>query len=94
MKEEKENGQGLGNGHADGQDNGQNFVKIIVNGDNYQIHRGHRTVTEIKTVGNVALADKLEQVIDGVLVPLEDNGSMVIKGGEEFKSHIQSGGAA
>lgn len=77
-----------------GHNNGQNFVEIIVNDDPYQIHRGKRTVAEIKTAGKVPLADKLEQVINGELVPLEDDGFVVIKGGEEFKSHVQSGGAS
>lgn len=40
-------------------ENAQNFVEIIVNDDPYQIHRGRRTVGEIKTAGNVPLADKL-----------------------------------
>ena len=60
----------------------------------YKIHRGRRDVSEIKITGKVPLADKLEQVIDGILVPLDDNDKVVIKGGEEFKSHIQSGGAS
>ena len=77
-----------------GQNNGQNFVEIIVNEDPYQIHRGKRSVAEIKTAGDVSLVDKLEQVIDGELVPLDDDGSVVIKGGEEFKSHVPSGGAS
>ena len=85
MKDEKEKGQ---------DNNGQNYVNIIVNGDSYPIHRGKRTVAEIKTAGGVSLADKLEQVINGELIPLDDSGSVVIKGGEEFKSHVPSGGAS
>lgn len=77
-----------------GQNNGQNIVEIKVNDEPYTIHRGKRSVAEIKATGNVPLADKLEQVINGELVTLDDNGSVVIKGGEEFMSHIQSGGAS
>lgn len=73
---------------------GQNYVNIIVNDDSYSIHRGRRSVAEIKEAGGVSIADKLEQVINGELVPLDDNDSVAIKGGEEFKSHIPSGGAA
>ena len=82
MKDENEN------------EHSQNYVEIIVNGDPYKIHRGHQTVPEIKTAGKVSLVDKLEQVLNGELVPLDDNGSIVIKGGEEFKSHVPSGGAS
>jgi len=81
-------------GHDDSDDRRKDLVNIIVNDDNFKIHRGRRSVAEIKTVGNVPLADKLEQVIDGTLVPLEDDGSVVIKGDEEFKSHVPSGGAS
>lgn len=81
-------------GHGNSNDQSNNFVGIIVNGDNYKIHRGKRTVEEIKVAGGVPLADKLEQVIDGTLIPLADDGSVLIKGGEEFKSHVPSGGAS
>ncbi|MGD0582294.1 MAG: hypothetical protein ABR974_05035 [Bacteroidales bacterium] len=77
-----------------GHNNGQNFVEIIVNDVHYPIHRGNRTVSEIKIASNVPLVDKLDQVKEGKLVPLDDNGSLVIKGGEEFKSHVPSGGSS
>lgn len=78
----------------DQENHGQSYVVITINGDDYSIHRGSRTVAEIKTAGNVPITDKLEQVINGELVPLNDNASVVIKGGEEFKSHVPSGGAS
>jgi hypothetical protein len=81
-------------GHGNSNDQANNFVEIKVNDDSYKIHRGKRSVAEIKASGKVLLADKLEQVIDSTLVPLEDDGSVVIKGGEEFKSHVPSGGAS
>ena len=75
-------------------DHGQNFVDITINNVIRQIHRGHRTVVEIKTVGEVPLADDLEQVIDGRLTPLPDDGAVTIKGGEVFISHVKSGGSS
>lgn len=81
-------------GHSNSDDHGNNFVEIIVNDETYKIHRGRRSVAEIKIAGEVPLADKLEQVIEGTLVPLDDDGSLVIKGGEQFKSHVPSGGAS
>jgi hypothetical protein len=69
-------------------------VHITINGASKQIHRGRQTVVEIKTVGGVPLADELEQLLDGKLTPLPDDGSVVIKGGETFMSHVRSGGSS
>lgn len=72
----------------------QDIVEIKINDELYPIHRGRRSVAEIKISGGVPLADKLEQVVGGELVSLADDGFVVIKGREEFKSHVQSGGAS
>ena len=69
-------------------------VKIQINGVSKLIHRGRRTVVEIKKLGDVPLADELEQLIDGKLTPLPDDGAVTIKGGEVFVSHVRSGGSA
>ena len=69
-------------------------VTITVNGPSYTIHRGRRTVAEIKQVAGVPLAHDLEQVIDGVLTPLPDDGSVVLKGGEAFVSHPKDAGSS
>ena len=69
-------------------------VSITVNNVAVEIHRGRQTVAEIKNAGGVALADDLEQVIDGVLNPLPDDGAVTIKGGEEFVSHPKDGKAS
>src|SRR5262245_21114722 len=62
-------------------------VNITVNGRTYSIHRGHQTVAAIKQVAEVPLAHDLEQVVDGVLKPLADDGAVTLKGGEVFVSH-------
>lgn len=36
----------------------------------------------------------LDQVVDGIFQPLEDNQRITIKGGEVFVSHVRQGGAA
>lgn len=69
-------------------------VHITINGVSKLIHRGRRTVVEIKTLGGVPLADELEQLIDGRLTPLPDDGAATIKGGETFMSHVRSGGSS
>lgn len=69
-------------------------VKITINKVVKKIHRGRHTVVEIKTLGGVPLADELEQLIDGKLKPLPDDGAVTIKGGEIFMSHVRSGGSS
>jgi len=63
------------------------FVFITVNGVSVQIHRGHRTVAEIKAAGKVPASDELAQVLGGTLKPLPDDGAVTLKGGEVFVSH-------
>ncbi len=72
----------------------KDLVQVTINDVQKEIHRGRRTVVEIKEVGNIPLNHALEQVINGVLTPLDDNGSVVIKGEEVFVSHIKDGGSA
>lgn len=69
-------------------------VQITINNVVKKIHRGHHMVLEIKKLGGIPLADELEQLIDGKLTPLPDDGGIVIKGGEVFVSHVRSGGSS
>ena len=69
-------------------------VHITINGVSRLIHRGRQTVAEIKKVGEVPAADELEQLINGKLTPLPDDGAVTIKGGEIFMSHVRSGGSS
>jgi len=63
------------------------LVSITINGKTVSIHRGHQTVAEIKQAGGVNPAHELEQVRDGQLWPLPDDGAVTLKGGEVFVSH-------
>jgi hypothetical protein len=67
------------------------IVTITVDGEPVQIHRGRQSVAEIKSLGHVPAAFDLDQVVDGKLVPLPDDGFVVIKGEEVFLSHPKSG---
>jgi len=69
-------------------------VTITVDTKLIKIHRGHQTVENIKTVAGIPLAFELEQLIDGKLIPLPDNGAVTVKGGEVFLSHPKDGGAS
>lgn len=82
----------LKNGNSD--EHRKDEVKIKVNDVERDIHRGNRSVTEIKTIGEVPLNYMLEQLVEGKLTPLDDNGSVVIKGGEIFIGHIKDGGSS
>lgn len=68
-------------------DQRQNIVKIKINNSLFDIHRGRRSVSEIKNTGGVLLADVLNQIVNGKLEPLADDAFVTIKGGEEFVSH-------
>jgi len=80
-------------GEADGHQIGP-IVTITVNNAQCKIHRGHQTVSAIKTAGKVPLADDLEQVVDNKLMPLPDDGAVTIKGGEIFVSHPKDSGSS
>lgn len=69
-------------------------VSVTINGATKTIHRGRQTVAAIKQVGGVPLADDLDQLIDGKLTHLPDDGAVTIKGGEEFISHPKDGGSS
>ena len=76
------------------EDHSRDIVTITVNTIDRDIHRGRQPVSEIKRVGEVPQADELAQVVDGKLVPLDDNGAVTIKGGEAFVSHPRDSSAS
>ena len=67
------------------------IVTITIDNKRREIYRGHQSVAEIKVVGEVPAAFDLEEVINGKLTLLPDDGSVTIKGGEIFLSHPKSG---
>lgn len=74
---------------------GKALVTIYMDDIAHSIHRGHETVAAIKTACNVPATDVIELIgEDGKLQPLDDNGSVVIKGGERFISHKRGGGSS
>jgi hypothetical protein len=75
-------------------DHGQAFVEITVDSKKVRIHRGRQTVAHIKEVGGVPKDYDLDQIVDGKLVPLGDNDSVVIKSEEVFVSHPKDGASS
>lgn len=90
MKDEKQNR----GGSAVAEEHRQDLVEVTINNESCMVHRGRRTVAEIKEAGHVALADELSQLVDGRYVLLADGGSVVIHGGEEFQSNPRAGGSS
>jgi len=70
------------------------IVTISVNDKPHEIHRGKHPVSEIKRIGGVPPAHELEEIIEGILTPLDDNGHVTIKGGEEFFGHVRDGASS
>lgn len=78
---------------------GKDFVTIYMDGDDaehaHSIHRGSQTVSAIKKACGVPQTDVIELIGEnGQLQPLDDNGSVTIKGGEKFISHKRGGGSS
>jgi hypothetical protein len=70
------------------------YVTITINNTPREIHRGRATVAEIKVLGGVPVTDELEEVVQGKLTPLPDDGAVTIKGGEVFISHPRDSGSS
>ena len=69
-------------------------VTITVDSHSKHIHRGKHSVADIKEVGGVMLANDLEEIVNGVLTPLSDDGMVIVKGGEIFISHPKDSGSS
>lgn len=67
------------------------LVSIFINDNKKEIARGKHTVAEIKKLGEIDASHELEELIDGKLVPLDDSASVLIKGCEQFFSHVRDG---
>lgn len=73
------------------QNHGKENVTITINNSRFEIHRGHHTVTELKSLAEIPLAYELNIIINNNFEPLPDDGSVTIKGGEEFISNARDG---
>jgi len=69
-------------------------VTITIDNKTFTVHRGNITVAELKTIAAVPAAYELEQIIDGTLTPLRDDGHVVLKGDERFVSHPRAGASS
>jgi hypothetical protein len=70
------------------------LVTIKINGVDKEIEFGNHTIVELKNLGNIPLADELDENKNGNLHPLHDDGHTHIEGGEIFLSQPRSGGSS
>jgi hypothetical protein len=70
------------------------IVTVTVDTNPKEVHRGSYTVADFKATIGVDSSLELEEVISGELTPLKDDGRLVVKGGEEFFSHVRTGGSS
>jgi hypothetical protein len=78
-------------GHHDGH---YRSVDVHVNNQKVVLHAGRYEVKTFKKVAGVPQADDLEKLINCKLDPVPDDGTLEIKGGEVFISHVKDGGAS
>lgn len=69
-------------------------VEITVNEMPVTMHRGRQPIAAIKAAARVPLADRLDQLVDGELTAIDQDGAVTLHGGEEFVSFIASGGSS
>lgn len=69
-------------------------VQITVNDKPVTIHRGRQTIAAIKAAGGIPLADRLDQLIDGKLTAIDQDGAVTLHGDEVFVSFLATGGSS
>lgn len=67
------------------------LVQVTIDGNHKTIQAGKYTVAELKRVLGVDPSRVLDEVIGGEFKELPDNGTVHIKGGEVFVSHVRQG---
>jgi len=69
-------------------------VKVGEVTNEVKITKGIHSVSEIKQKGGVQANYDLDQLVEGKLVPLKDDGSVEIHGGEHFVGHVKDGSSS
>jgi hypothetical protein len=69
-------------------------VIVTVDGKERHVKPGSYVVSEFKRDVHVDAAKELDEVVNGQFVPLDDNATITIKGGEHFVSHVRRGGSS
>jgi hypothetical protein len=69
-------------------------VPVTIDNRTVEIQAREWVVSQLKTALGVDSSRELEQVVDGKLVPLDDNAKIHIRGHEVFVSHVRGGGSS
>lgn len=69
-------------------------VVIRINNVEHKIKRGTYTVSQLKKIGNVKASDEMDALEGHKLTPLDDAATVIIKGGEQFISHVRDGSSS
>lgn len=70
------------------------LVEVVVDHHPKKVHAGPYRVSVFKHEVGVPPEKELDQIIKGVITPLDDNATIVIAGGEKFISHERTGAAS
>lgn len=69
-------------------------VTIRINNVELKIKRGSYTVAQLKKIGGVKASDEMDALESHKLTPLDDSATVIIKGGEQFISHVRDGSSS
>jgi predicted Rdx family selenoprotein len=69
-------------------------VTITIDNQGYTVHRGNISVSDLKATAGISAAYELEEIVNGTLTPLRDDGHVVLKGGERFVGHPRAGASS
>jgi hypothetical protein len=69
-------------------------VPVTIDNRTVEMQAREYSVAQLKAALGVDPSRELEQVVDGKLVPLDDNAKIHIRGGEVFVSHVRGGGSS
>ncbi len=69
-------------------------VAVVVDQKKHLVRPGAWVVADFKQAVKVDAAKALDQLVDGLLQPLADDATIIVKGGEQFVSHARQGGSS
>jgi len=70
------------------------LVTLTIDNVEKEVQSREWVVSQLKAALGVDASRDLEQVVNGQLVPLDDNAKIHIRGGEVFVSHVHGGGSS
>jgi hypothetical protein len=68
---------------------GKDIVSIIINDSTYKVHQGRLNVSEIRILDDIPITDVIYLLPEYLL--LDNEGFVIVHGGEQFKSGGSSG---